>query len=145
MKLTGIVSTHALAGEERASGDPSNGVLMLPGVVAHHHQHFFCVRLDMAVDDDAGGSALSVVEEDTEAMPLGPDNPHGIGFVVNETLLRTELQAQRMCAPEKARAWKVINPRVLHPVTRKPVGWKLTPTHSSPPLLAHPQSVHATR
>lgn len=48
-----------------------------------------------------------VVEVDAEAMPLGPDNPHGIGFVTKETVLETEQQAQRMCAPERSRTWKV--------------------------------------
>jgi Cu2+-containing amine oxidase len=123
-KLTGIVSTAPLYPEEEAAGgEPQHGVLVAPGVVAHHHQHFFCVRMDMALDDPEGGRALSVVEIDAEPMPLGPANPHGVGFVTRETLLETEQQAQRMCAPEKSRAWKVgrwvgghAEDLVLHPV-----------------------------
>ena len=36
-----------------------------------------------------------VVEVDAEPMPLGPDNPHGIGFITRETLLETEQQVLR--------------------------------------------------
>lgn len=42
------------------AGKSAYGTLVAPGVVAHHHQHFFCVRMDMAVDDPEGGRALSV-------------------------------------------------------------------------------------
>ncbi|HMB05017.1 MAG TPA: hypothetical protein VKP69_14910, partial [Isosphaeraceae bacterium] len=54
------------------------------GLVAIHHQHFFNVRLDLDVD----GVANSVVELTTEALPEGPENPHGNAFVMRETLLR---------------------------------------------------------
>ena len=41
---------------------PQHGTLLAPGLNAQHHQHFFCARLDPAVDDPAGGAALTVVE-----------------------------------------------------------------------------------
>ena len=60
-KLTGIVSTHALFPSEVANGGkPEWGALVSPGVNAHQHQHFFTVRLDMAVDCPEGGKALRV-------------------------------------------------------------------------------------
>ena len=34
----------------------------LTGSVAQVHQHFFCCRLDMAVDDSRGGQGLTVSE-----------------------------------------------------------------------------------
>ena len=48
-----------------------------PGLYGPHHQHFFCVRLDMAVD----GNANTVVQVDSEPLPLGPGQPdrHGLG------------------------------------------------------------------
>src|SRR6266702_3925221 len=55
-KLTGIVSTGAVAPGER----PRHGVLVAPGVYGPHHQHFFCVRMD--VDIDAGGNSIYEVE-----------------------------------------------------------------------------------
>lgn len=45
VKLTGIVSTHALFPEERAAGGPQWGTLVAPGVNAFVHQHFFQVGL----------------------------------------------------------------------------------------------------
>lgn len=64
------------------------------------------VRLDMAVDCPEGGAHLQVVEVEAAPMPLGPGNPHGIGFDVTERVLRTEQEAQRNCAPERSRVWK---------------------------------------
>jgi primary-amine oxidase len=64
VKLTGEVST-TLASPEDAE-DPRFGTLVLPNVLAAHHQHLFCARLDMAVDDEEGGRGLVV----SEARPL---------------------------------------------------------------------------
>ena len=38
------------------------GTLVAPHVVAAFHQHLFCARLDMAVDDAEGGKGLVVSE-----------------------------------------------------------------------------------
>ena len=46
VKLTGVISTGAIAQGET----PRHGTLVAPGLYGPHHQHFFCVRLDMAVD-----------------------------------------------------------------------------------------------
>lgn len=40
-------------------------------------------------------------------MPLGPGNPHGVGFDITQRVLGRESEAQRMCAPERSRVWKV--------------------------------------
>ena len=48
------------------------GTVVAPQTLAAHHQHFFSVRLDMAVD----GPANSVYEVETEPWPAGPDNPY---------------------------------------------------------------------
>ncbi|EFN54781.1 hypothetical protein CHLNCDRAFT_58054 [Chlorella variabilis] len=145
-KLTGIVSTHALFPAEVANGgQPQWGTRLAPGVNAHIHQHFFMVRLDPAVDCPEGGKNLQVVEVEAEPMPLGPANPHGVGFDIVERVLGREAEAQRMCAPERSRVWKVQNPNSINPVTGKPVAWKLMPGSPCPPMLAHPTSSHATR
>lgn len=140
-KLTGIVSTSPLHPDEAARGEPDFGNLVAPGVNAAHHQHFFLTRLDMCVDDDAGGRGLTVVEMD--AVPMADEhgpNPHRHGFAGRETVLRTELQAQRNAAPELSRTWKVVNPRSVNPRSGKPVAWKLIPSWTSPPMLAGPGS-----
>lgn len=146
-KLTGIVSTNSMFPNEQtaAGGEPLWGTKVAPGVNAQIHQHFFMVRLDPSIDDPDGGKNLQVVEVEAQPMPLGPRNPHGVGFDISERVLRTEQEAQRDCAPERSRVWKVVNPNVLNPVTGKPVGFKLMPGSATPPLLAHPTSSHATR
>lgn len=59
IKLTGELSTNPLSfGEET----PEYGTLVMEGVNAQHHQHMFCARLDMAVDDKEGGKGLYVSE-----------------------------------------------------------------------------------
>ena len=44
---------------------------MAPSVVAAYHQHLFCARLDMAVDDPEGGKGLVVSE--VSSSTLAPD------------------------------------------------------------------------
>ncbi len=119
MKATGIINTVACE-----PGKPEKyGVEVSPGVVGQIHQHLFCARLDMAVDGDQN----AVVECDTVAEPMGPDNPYGNAFYVQETKLETE--GGRPRKPEAERYWKFINPNKLNHVG-KPVGYKLEPRHS---------------
>ena len=60
IKLTGELSTNQLSKGE--SSDPTFGTLVMDGVNAQHHQHMFCARLDMAIDDHNGGAPLVVTE-----------------------------------------------------------------------------------
>lgn len=53
-------------------------------------------------------------------MPLGPDNPHGVGFVAMETEFATEREAIRCVDPARSRVWKIKNPRSLNPVSGAP-------------------------
>jgi len=119
IKATGIINTVACI-----PGSPEKyGVEVSPGVVGQIHQHLFCARLDMAVDGDRN----AVVECDTVAEPMGPDNPYGNAFFVQETRLETEGGRQRK--PEAERYWKFINPGKLNHVDR-PTAYKLEPSHS---------------
>lgn len=144
IKLTGELSTNALAPEELESGASKYGTMVAPGVNAQFHQHMFCARIDMAVDDAEGGKGLVVSECDVVSTGDGPHNPAGNAFVVQETALVTESQAQRVCDPSKGRIWKVSNPDSLHPVTKKPVAWKVL-VNASPLLLATSKSSLVTR
>jgi primary-amine oxidase len=63
---------------------------------------------------DVDGQANSLVELNSQAPPAGPQNPHGNAFVMQETALRTEQQAQRDLNFASSRAWKVINPNVTN-------------------------------
>jgi len=129
-KLTGIVLTAALP-----PGETSDyGTVVAPQTLAAHHQHFFSVRLDMAVDGDRN----SVLEVETEPAPMGPANPYGNAFRPRRTLLRSESQAQRLIDPLTGRHWLVINPNVTNALGQ-PVGYKLVPGGNVVPF-AHEDS-----
>lgn len=125
VKLTGLLATsvpHSL----KDATDPGYGTLVSAGVNAQHHQHFFCARLDMSVDDESGGSGCVVSEVDAVAdapIPGGNNN----GFKPRETALDSTHGAMRMTCPASARFWKISNPERLHRVTRKPVAYALMP------------------
>lgn len=130
VKLTGILNTSAVP-----PGEVSEyGSLVAPQLEAQNHQHFFNVRLDMSVD----GFNNSVYEVNTEARPMGADNPHGNAFYGKTTQLKTEQEAQRWVDPFKARYWKIANPSVLNHLNQ-PVGYKLMPGENVLPF-ADPQS-----
>lgn len=130
VKLTGIVNTAATAPGEV----PKYGSLIAPQLNAPIHQHFFNVRLDMSID----GENNSVYEVNTEAEPLGSDNPYGNAFFAKSTLLATESEAQRIINPLSGRYWKIVNPSSLNSLGQ-PVGYKLAPGDNILPF-AHPDS-----
>ena len=57
------------------------------------------------------------LQQDFEASPPGPKNPHGNGFRTVETDLTSERKAIRCADPFKGRIWKIKNPESIHPVT----------------------------
>ncbi|MFM7425877.1 MAG: primary-amine oxidase, partial [Elainella sp.] len=128
VKLTGILLVGALADQ------PKYGTLVAPEVNALNHQHFFCMRLDFDLD----GTANSVYEVNSEAVPLGPDNPYGNGFYAKSELLATEQAAQRLIDPFTARYWKVVNPNRTNRLGQ-PVGFKIAPGENVLPF-AHPDA-----
>ena len=130
VKLTGIVNTAAAAPGE----DPKYGTLVAHQLNAPIHQHFFNVRLDMCVD----GQHNSVYEVNTEAEPLGPDNPYGNAFFAHSSLLATESEAQRVINPFSGRYWKIVNPS-SHNSLDQPVAYKLIPGENILPF-AHPEA-----
>jgi primary-amine oxidase len=128
IKLTGILLCGALA------DFPKYGTVVAPELNAINHQHFFCMRLDFDLD----GAENCVYEVNTEAEPLGADNPYGNAFYAVSTPLKTEQEAQRIIDPLKARYWKVVNPNVTNSLGQ-PVGFKLAPGENVLPF-AHPDS-----
>lgn len=131
VKLTGILQTAGLWPDEQ---QPTHGTLVAPGLAAPIHQHFFNVRLDVAV----AGERNSVVEVNTETDPIGPENPHGAGFRAVETPLTHELGAQRDVNTASARYWRIVNPAVRNRFGR-PVAYKLLPGRTTQPFL-HPDA-----
>jgi primary-amine oxidase len=127
VKATGIVATQALRDGER----PAYGATIAPNLGGINHQHVFCARLDMDVD----GPGNSVVEVHTEAVPEGPENPHGNAWRTVRRTLRSELQARRRLDSESARGWLVTNPSSRNAVG-EPVAYKLIPGDNTVPFAA---------
>lgn len=135
VKATGVINTTACE-----PGKPSKySREVMPGVVGHIHQHILCARLDMEVD----GVGNSVVECNTEAVPIGPENPYGNAFFETETVLSREAESGRRVNQDSHRYWKIINPGKLN-ATGKPVAYKLDPTSCVTPFV-HPDSPSGKR
>lgn len=105
--LTGIMLPKGVGNEKVAH---AGGHLVAANVVAPHHQHFFNFRLDFDVD----GPRNSVVEMNTYPARIAPGNPAMNGMVMQETVLTTELIAQRRMNMSTARTWAVVNPTAMN-------------------------------
>jgi primary-amine oxidase len=135
VKLSGVISNGVVAEGEQ----PEYGVVVAPGVYGPHHQHFFNVRLDMAVD----GTANRVYEVTPTAEPEGPGNPVGNAWRAKEVLIADETMARREADPLAGRYWKIVNDNVKNELGQ-PVAYKLLPNHVIRPF-AHPGSAVARR
>jgi primary-amine oxidase len=135
MKATGIINTAGCR-----PGEPGKfGTEVAPGIVGHIHQHVFSARLDMEVD----GPNNTVTECDTMALPMGPENPYGNAYFVQETALKTELQAQRDFDFSRMRYWRITNPNATNWVG-KPTAYKLEARSPVQPFT-HPDSPSGKR
>ncbi len=126
VKLTGIMNTTALLPGEQSP----YGVEVASRLNAGNHQHIFAARLVANVD----GPANSVYEVNTVSVPAGPSNPHGNAFIAEETLLATELQAQRQVNANSARFWRIKNLSRKNQLG-KPVAYRLIPGENCPPFV----------
>jgi len=135
VKLSGVISNGAV----KPGQTPDYGVVVAPGVYGPNHQHFFNVRLDMAVD----GAANRVYEVTPTADPAGPENPVGNAWRANEVLIADETMARREADPLAGRYWKITNDNIKNELGQ-PVAYKLMPSHVIRPF-AHPGSAVARR
>ncbi|MFK4759423.1 primary-amine oxidase [Microbacterium sp. ZW T5_45] len=133
-KATGLVFTAAY--DERTSRFASE---LAPGLAAPYHQHLFCARLDMAVDD---GPAV-IDEVDVAALAIDDDNLHGTAIGFTKTRLRSEQEGRRRANPTVDRTWRISSATATNRLGR-PTSYVLTP-EGKPVLLAHPESVIASR
>lgn len=131
VKLTGILSLAAA----RQGEDPKYGTIIAPLLYAPHHQHFFNVRLDFAIDgvENSVAQVDIVPEIDDEEM-----NPYRNAFYANAKVLETESEACSHLKLETMRSWKIMNPSVLN-ACGHPVAYKFLPGDNSFPL-AHPSA-----
>jgi primary-amine oxidase len=135
IKLSGVISNGAV----EAGVTPKHGTLVAPGLYGPNHQHFFCVRLDMAVD----GNENTVVQVDSEPLPWGPENPMGTAWVTKRTPLTSEAAAKGKIDPTRGRYWKIENPNQLSELGA-PVAYKLEPGANVAPMF-QPDSIFAKR
>ena len=133
VKLTGIIQPMAVP-LDAGPGDIGNANLVAPGIAAPHHQHLFCVRLDMAVD----GPSNSVMQVEVAPDDEGPDNPEHNGFHTVTSVFRTEHEAQQVIDPAHSRSWRIFNPHVRNGLGQ-PTAYKLLPP-ATPTMLAGPES-----
>ncbi len=125
VRATGIMVTSRFGGEP-----PAYGTVVDHQTYAPFHQHFIVARLDLDID----GEHNTVYESHTEALPIGPGNPHGLALVARNLPLRNELSAIRDHDWASQRSWKVINDSALNGLGTSP-GYKLVPGASIPPML----------
>ncbi|RZP14193.1 MAG: primary-amine oxidase [Chloroflexi bacterium] len=131
IKLTGIVNSSGI----EPGVKPKHGTLVAPQVVAHNHQHFFNVRLDMMVD----GMKNSVYEVDTVLDPITDKNIHGNAFSTKKTLIKNEKEGSRIIDPFAARFWSVSNNSKKN-YMGEPVSYNISPGENVLPF-SHKDSV----
>jgi len=124
--LTGIINTgHCPKGKDGQYIVPKYGAVVgRDGLYGLIHQHFFCFRLDMAIDGYLSGNSIS----ELNAKSLAEDDVENVqknGFFVEETSLCTEKQAKRNTNSSSSRCWRIFNPSKLNSITQQPVSYML--------------------
>jgi primary-amine oxidase len=132
VRATGIMVTSSFPGGRQ----PPCGTLVDERTYAPFHQHFIVARLDLDVD----GPGNTVHVSESAALPVGPGNPDGLGLVVRSTPLCTEEEGKQDYDWQAQRCWTVVNDAVRSSLG-VPVGYKLIPAGSFPPLLDHSSPV----
>ena len=126
VRASGIMVATHFADEE----PPPYGTLIDHRTYAPFHQHFIVARLDMDVD----GENNTVIMSESEPLPTGPDNPHGLAMVQRNVPLRTEAEGKQDYSWASQRTWKVENPNRRNAVGTS-VAYKLVPTGAIPALM----------
>ncbi len=128
VRATGLMVTTPFADGEPA---PDTGTVVDRRTYAPFHQHFLVARLDLDVD----GPANTVMEVDSRALPVSPENPYGLAVVTEATPIRSEAEAGRDVSWETQRSWKVVNPGRTNAWGAHPA-YKLVPSASIPAMMA---------
>ncbi|MGD9529775.1 primary-amine oxidase [Pseudonocardia sp.] len=126
VRATGLMVTTPFA----EGSKPPYGTQVDERTYAPFHQHFIVARLDLDVD----GPDNLVYMTESEALPVGPENPHGLALVAREVPLRTEREGRQDYRWETQRGWKVVNPGVTNRLGT-PVGYKLVPGACFPAMI----------
>ena len=86
VRATGLMVTTPFADDQ-----PPYGALIERRTYAPFHQHFIVARLDLDID----GEDNTVYAVDSEALPIGPDNPDGLALTQPPTPLRRSARGAR--------------------------------------------------
>jgi primary-amine oxidase len=106
------------------------GTIVDTRTYAPFHQHFLIAKLDLDID----GTENTVVEVDSVAPPISPENPYGLAMTTQATTIASERDSGRDFKWETQRAWKVQS------TTRNnrhgtPTAYKLVPGAAIPALM----------
>jgi primary-amine oxidase len=126
VRATGIMVTSHFPEGER----PPYGALVDNRTYAPYHQHFLVTRLDLDID----GENNTVCMSQSEALPVGPENPHGLAMAQRSVPLRTEEEGKQDYDWHTQRSWKVVNASMKNGLGT-PVGYKLVPGACFPAML----------
>lgn len=141
IRLTGIVQVYVKEDDEP---NPF-GSTLAPGINAHYHQHIFSVRVDPMVD----GLQNTVVETDILPLSNAPTghaaNHLGNAFITRGTPVAVASEGARDFDYEKDRRWSIINPKVVHPHSKRNAGYTIMGKGAATPLMALPESIVAKR
>ena len=127
VRATGLMVTTPLASADDRS---AYGTVVDERTYAPFHQHFIVAKLDLDID----GAENTVLEVDSVAAPMGPDNPYGLALTTESTMINSERESARDFSWESQRAWKVINPAKTNRHGEHP-GYKLVPGAAIPALF----------
>ena len=127
VRATGIMVT---SGTAAPGSRPANGTVVDQGIYAPFHQHFIVARLDLDVD----GAANTVYATESEAAGVSDQDPYALGLRIRSTPLRTESEGIQDYDWNVQRGWKIVNDNVSNGLGT-PVGYKLVPAASFPPLI----------
>ena len=127
VRATGIMVTTAFDPEV---GPPVTGTVVDHNTYAPYHQHFLVARLDLDIDGDQN----TVMEVDSEALPITSENPYGLGIQTVATPIKSESESGRDFNWERQRSWKVVNPNKTNKVGTN-TSYKLAPMGSIPALM----------
>ncbi|MFE7076761.1 primary-amine oxidase [Streptomyces sp. NPDC057620] len=135
IKLTGMLSASGIEEGEEVR----HGRVVSPNVQTPTHQHYFGLRLDVAVD----GPLNRLVEENAEAEDDPRHDPYGNAVRMVRTPLLSESQAARRTNPATSRHWRVESADKQNRYG-DPTAYRLLLPNTTRPF-ARPESVMARR
>jgi primary-amine oxidase len=127
VRATGIMVTTPVA---EGASPPPYGTVVDNRTYAPFHQHFLVARLDLDVD----GAANTVVEADSIASPVSPDNPYGLAVVTEAMPITSEARSARDYDWSTQRSWQVVNPTKTNRHGTN-VAYKLVPGATYPSMM----------